>query len=576
MNLRMTDIVLMIVFLIAGLKGVAQTDQSLEYASYFGGNDWDYSSAMDFDEEGNYVIAGATESNTLIPAGNGYQPFNNGGYDGLIALFSDDHDLQWATYFGGEGYDVIHDVKFDSEGNIIISGLTRSATSIATEGAFQEQIAGEPFLYEDEGLLAKFSPNGDLIWSTYYGGEGREVFNSLEVLETGKIIVSGIAQSDSLATPGSHKEDFFSGSGENVQDGIIACFSPEGERIWSTYFGGASYEVISAIKRVPNSEGLFIIAGETSSSEGISSGNPQFPDTLGGGIDAFYAKFDSEGNQLFGTYFGSETQPEYLFDIDISAEGEVLLVGSSWYESTSLATPGAHQSESYGGFDDGFIAMFNNENILEWATYLGGEESDNIRSCEFFSNGIVVGLQTSSLIPTAGMPLQSLIQVPFSTMLCKFSYTGEMLWSTYIDGSSGSQMRVTDLYSYNSSEFYLYANANSEYDYITENAFQPWNNGFGDMLIAKVTDETVVGLEDSPDFADISIYPNPGNGSFRIKAAQNFKLETLSVYDAAGRLVFSKSVEAGDVILQTGLNPGLYLVDIQTRSGNYQRKLIVQ
>ena len=573
---------LVIVHLLAFLgpaQLMAQTDQSVTYASYFGGGDEDYGIVMDVDTENNYVVVGSSESNTLIPTGGGHQPFNNGGSDGLIALFSSNHSLIWATYFGGEDYDIIRDVQIDPDGNIVICGSTSSTSGIATEGAFQEQlVGGESGNNENEGFLAKFSPNGNLLWSTYFGGEENDEFRSLQLLDNGNIVVAGFAQSDSLATPGSHKEEFYAGSGENVGDGLIACFSTDGERIWSTYFGGEESDIITVIKVVPGTNGEFIVAGGTTSAEGISAGNQQFSDSLIGERDVFYARFDAEGNQNFGTYFGSEMGSETLFEMDLSPNGEVLLVGYSlpFDESSSLATPGAFQTES-SGVNDGFVAKFSAENELEWATYLGGSESDIISVGKFLSDGIVVNLNTSSIIPTVGSPLQPTIQVPFSAMLAKFSYSGEMLWSTYIDGGSGLQMRINDIRGVNNpAEFYICGTADPGFEYITEAAYQFESNGNADILIARLTDETVVGLEDSPDFADISIYPNPGNGSFRIKAAQYLKPESLTVYDTAGRVVFSKGSTSTDEIINTNLQSGIYFVDLECGKESFSSKLIVR
>jgi hypothetical protein len=73
------------------------------------------------------------------------------------------YQLDFSTYFGGSGYDLIRDMTVDAQGNIYVAGTTASANFPRTPGVLRgESKVG--------AMVAKFSPAGRLIWSRVYRG----------------------------------------------------------------------------------------------------------------------------------------------------------------------------------------------------------------------------------------------------------------------------------------------------------------------------------------------------------------------------------------------------------------------
>ena len=51
------------------------------------------------------------------------------GYDGYVAKYNADGELQWTNTFGGASRDTALDIKLDNEGNIIVAGqIVKTAT----------------------------------------------------------------------------------------------------------------------------------------------------------------------------------------------------------------------------------------------------------------------------------------------------------------------------------------------------------------------------------------------------------------------------------------------------------------
>ena len=98
------------------------------------------------------------------------------------------------TFFGGSRIDRIRDVTLDSHGNIIVVGGTFSE-DFPVHNAYQETYGGgelppnEYLRFSGDGFVAKFTPDYDLIWSTYIGGTGFETAIHVEVNSNDDILV---------------------------------------------------------------------------------------------------------------------------------------------------------------------------------------------------------------------------------------------------------------------------------------------------------------------------------------------------------------------------------------------------
>ena len=99
----------------------------------------------------------------------------------------------WATYFGGNNTDVITDAIVIN-GFIYVTGTTNSPNSISSGSIHQpSKSAGT------DAFLAKFDADGNLIWSTYYGGNNND--NSTCMVfdpESSHVVIAGFSSSTNL------------------------------------------------------------------------------------------------------------------------------------------------------------------------------------------------------------------------------------------------------------------------------------------------------------------------------------------------------------------------------------------
>lgn len=149
---------------------IVKMDENLTtilYSTYLGGSSDDAIYSIDFDQSGNLVLAGGTNSSDF-PVLNPYQATLGGGIaDGFIAkLHSSGSGLLSSTYYGSNAYDQIFFVEINDDDFVHIFGQTKAP---------QDELIFNALYNKPNGgqMLAKFSPEIDsLIWATRFGDGG--------------------------------------------------------------------------------------------------------------------------------------------------------------------------------------------------------------------------------------------------------------------------------------------------------------------------------------------------------------------------------------------------------------------
>jgi len=71
-----------------------------------------------------------------------------------------------STYLGGPGFDITWACAVDGAGNVYIAGDAQEAEFPVTGNALQRTYGGGG----QDGFVAKYDKNGNLLWSTFLGG----------------------------------------------------------------------------------------------------------------------------------------------------------------------------------------------------------------------------------------------------------------------------------------------------------------------------------------------------------------------------------------------------------------------
>jgi hypothetical protein len=135
-------------------------DPDLVWGTYYGGTGDDQGQAVDTDGSENIYLTGYTSSTSSI-AQTGHQLSFGGMNDGFLSKFSEQGQLQWATYYGGDQDDRGVSVSVDPSNYVYIGGTTFSSTAISSNG-HQNSWAGSNDVFLVKFLLLEFV-NGELI-----------------------------------------------------------------------------------------------------------------------------------------------------------------------------------------------------------------------------------------------------------------------------------------------------------------------------------------------------------------------------------------------------------------------------
>lgn len=156
-----------------------------------------------------------------------------GSRDCVIAAFSDDGDVRWATSLGGPGPDGCNEVTIGPDGSVV--------TSVDTTGGWDSPAGTLPVLPERDTILLRLSGDGQVEWGRRVGGRGSQRSKALAVADDGSIAVGGDTDGD-LEVDGERVE--MRGS---RADAWLSEWSPEGELRWATSWGGPGEDLAKGV-----------------------------------------------------------------------------------------------------------------------------------------------------------------------------------------------------------------------------------------------------------------------------------------------------------------------------------------
>jgi hypothetical protein len=332
-------------------------DGNRVWGTYLGGNSFDRAYGIDYNNGHLYIVGSTFSTNFSTP---GIHQENSFEDDAFVAKFDTTGNRIWCSYYGGDLHDFAAAVVTDSDENIYVTGHTLSSFNIATAGSHLETYSGN-----SAAFLAKFTTNGALEWGTYYGNSFEEGWG-ITLDSNEDPIFSGFTSSTiGISTPGSHQPSI---GGD--MDAFLVKFNQNGVRQWGTYYGGTNADFGYEID-CDSDDNIYFVGG-TSSPNNIyfNSGFQSSPASID---DGFVAKFDNDGNILWGTYIGGN-EADYLYGVRNYVNDGVLIVGMT-QSTNNIATTTAYQ-DLLGGQYDALVMKLSQNGDLEWGTYYGGSMSE--------------------------------------------------------------------------------------------------------------------------------------------------------------------------------------------------------
>jgi len=292
-----------------------------------------------------------------------------------------------------------------------------------------------------------------LVYSTFLGGNGRDVGSAIAVDSSGNAYVTGETCSSDFPTVNALYPDSIG------YDAFIFKLSPDGSQaVYSTYLGGGNTDGGYGI--AVDGAGNAYVTGYTSSNS-FPTVNALYPDYQGGVSDAFIFKLSPDGSQaVYSTYLGGSDgygYGDHGSDIAVDGAGNAYVTGRT--DSTDLDGAGNAYVTGYtssnnfptvnalyptfGGHWDAFIFKLNADGSQAvYSTYLGGSLWDRGYgiAVDGSGNAYVTGWTHSSDFPTVNALYPNYgvgYKEEYDAFIFKLSPNGsQAIYSTYLGGNS--------------------------------------------------------------------------------------------------------------------------------------------
>lgn len=180
-------------------------DGNVLWAKRGGGSSIDYGKFAGVDGTGNCFLFGLFTTSATFTGGGVTLNATGTRFDIFVAKYSAAGDFLWAKSGGGPEYDDLYCAKVDTAGNAYIGGIFEKQ---ATYGPYTMNVVGS--LTDWDAFLAKFAPNGDVLWAKRFGQSvgdtGTESMNFIAPAADGTCFFGGLYQLamlvDGQALPG--------------------------------------------------------------------------------------------------------------------------------------------------------------------------------------------------------------------------------------------------------------------------------------------------------------------------------------------------------------------------------------
>jgi len=299
-----------------------------------------------------------------------------------------------STYLGGNGHEFCEAIALDDDGNIYVTGNTRSLDFPTTEDAYNRDAKGKSDVF-----IAKFDNELEtLLSSTLIGGDEDECAYTMLFDPQGYVYVAGYTSSKNFPTTAhTYDEDYNGGDGDAF---ILKMDKDLKILVSSTYLGGSGVEDDwRSPELVQDNDGNIYIAGITDS-EDFPTTPGVFQEKYNGGTrDVFLSKFDSELRELLAsTLLGGSNDDRMGRSLCIDVKKNEICVGGYTFSPDFPTSQDAYGREVSGGLD-GFVSKFSMDlKVLTASTIL---KAGWIYCMMIHENGdIYVGGHAGNELPT--------------------------------------------------------------------------------------------------------------------------------------------------------------------------------
>ncbi len=203
-------------------------------------------------------------------------------------------NIAWSTEFGSTGDDWLYAVDVDPSGNLYVAGTT------------SEAMPGHTSLGSWDVFVRKYDTAKNELWTVQFGTYTMDVPYAMTVDKNGNVYLAGYTYE---TLPGQVNL--------GLMDAFLAKYDTNGNELWTRQFGSNKVDQAQAVS--VDGAGNVYVGGRT-------AGIFPFQITMGG-TDAFVAKYDANGNELWTRQFGT-SDFDAVSTVAADVNGQLFVTGN--------------------------------------------------------------------------------------------------------------------------------------------------------------------------------------------------------------------------------------------------------
>ncbi|PVW15617.1 T9SS type A sorting domain-containing protein [Marixanthomonas spongiae] len=309
--------------------------------------------------------------------------------DLFVIKLDSNQEFVWAKQvsnpFGAASEDA-QTINVDSQGNVYIGGSFLVADFDPDPNV--DNIIFSADSSTSDGFLLKLDTDGNFVWvKTYDGAGGIVEIESMQFDANEDIFLTGRFANQVDLDTGADVDNYTTNGGDDI---FITKVDIDGNYIWGQVFGGAGLDAVNNIEILQS--GIYI--------SGMFSGTVDLDPTAGensvtsnGDWDAFFSKFDTDGNYDYSYTTGGETNDnlENIYDIAEGPTGN-LFVSGSFVGTSDFDNDTGEATTTSNGNADNFLVELSTAGVYRNHWTVGGLAPENNPQILFNNNDEVVSI----------------------------------------------------------------------------------------------------------------------------------------------------------------------------------------
>lgn len=289
----------------------------------------------------------------------------DGGYDAFVLKLTASGAFVWMKKLDGDGVQLANHIAVDKNSDVYIIGSFRD-TADFDAGPQSMQLVANGL----DGFLLKWNSDGDFLWVKQLKTTQDNVvlLGKVAVDINGDIVVGGHFTGEINIDKGSTYEK--SAYSEGASDGFILKSDREGKTIWLRSEEKPVAEAITSL--ATDKEGNIFWAGVLNDTNYDATNH----------ISKADSGYEFSWTQSFGL------RETLTMAMTIDSQGDIWIAGSFWGSSDINPGPDEHMLSATGRRDM-FIARFDNDGVLKWASSIGGRFMDAVTDMCFDASGAI-------------------------------------------------------------------------------------------------------------------------------------------------------------------------------------------